>query len=64
MDIEKNLDAPKDTTTASESAGNNRYIKPAETKVQVALRVRPFIQKEILDNEQKCVKCFTETNQV
>jgi len=35
-----------------------------ETKVKVALRIRPFIHKEIIDNEQKCTQCFLETKQV
>jgi len=38
--------------------------QPTETKVKVALRIRPFIHKEIIDNEQKCTQCFPETKQV
>ncbi len=38
--------------------------KPIETKVKVALRVRPMVAKEIASNEQKCVACDTKTNQV
>lgn len=42
----------------------NKDSKPIETKVKVALRVRPMIGKEIASNEQKCITCDTKTNQV
>lgn len=38
--------------------------KPLDTKVKVALRVRPMIAKEIAAGEQKCVTCDLATNQV
>ena len=45
--------------------GSNKAVKNNETsKVQVALRVRPFVPKEIIQNEAKCVTCYLQTNQV
>ena len=49
---------------ASEAPPSLRPNQPAETKVKVAVRVRPFIHKEIMDNEQKCTQCYLETGQV
>ena len=38
--------------------------KAPDTKVKVALRVRPMIPKELADKEQKCVTCHCNNNQV
>ncbi len=65
MEIEKPEDAPKETPLVPEAnVMNKSTTKGAETKVQVALRVRPPISKEILNRESKCVECYGLTNQV
>ena len=65
MDIENQPDNPKEIINPLiESMPTIKAAKSAETKVQVALRVRPFVQKEILDKDQKCTHCYCESKQV
>lgn len=63
MEIEKSSTVTKDNFPAADFAAT-RQSKSAETKVEVAVRVRPFISKEILNRDEKCVQTFRETNQV
>lgn len=63
MEIEKSSTVTKDNFPAAEY-NSTRPNKSAETKVEVAVRVRPFISKEILNRDEKCVQTFRETNQV
>ena len=58
------LSTNQDEVTLSETLQHAKQNQSTETKVKVALRVRPFISKEIVDNEQKCLQCFEQSNQV
>ena len=61
MEIEKSIEPNQNKS----NNGSNKNLKNNETsKVQVALRVRPFVPKEIIENEAKCVTCYLQTNQV
>ena len=58
------LGTNQDDVLLSETLQHTKQSQSTETKVKVALRVRPFISKEIVDNEQKCLQCFDQSNQV
>ena len=64
MEIEKPEEPIKESSAVPEASGMNKSARGAETKVQVALRVRPPISKELLNKDSKCVECYTLTNQV
>jgi hypothetical protein len=64
MDIEKHSEPPREQIIATEFSTSGKLSKPAETKVQVALRVRPFVEKETMAKEQKCTRCNCDGKQV
>jgi len=64
MEIEKPEESINQSSAVPEANGMTKSSRGAETKVQVALRVRPPISKEILNKDTKCVECYTMTNQV
>jgi hypothetical protein len=44
---------------------NNEQIIPEnDSKVRVALRVRPMVHKELIDGAFKCIKTFPESKEV
>ena len=64
MEIEKTGENTGDSRSSFDANGTNKSPKGPETKVQVALRVRPQISKELLNKEQPCVQSFPMTGQV
>ena len=64
MEIEKAGENTRDSLVNMDTTAPNKSPKGPETKVQVALRVRPPISKEILNKEQPCVQCYPMTGQV
>jgi len=64
MEIEKTGENTGDNRASFDAGSSNRSPKGPETKVQVALRIRPPISKEILNKEQTCVQSFPMTGQV
>lgn len=64
MDPGNPSNVPGEDPVSTEPPLSLKPPQAAETKVRVAVRVRPFISKEVADNEQSCVSCFSQTNQV
>ena len=67
-DAQENPDSPEDPSQAFTQPNEEGFFPDTKSanacSVRVALRVRPLIGKELVQNEHVCVQCNSEEHQV